>query len=94
MNWKNFLVLPIAALLLGIPLHAPALKEAIPAVQDEACDYPRAVKYYLDAYAYSLENPQLSQRLIDAAETERRLCRSDTSVLAARIECLKRSLFP
>lgn len=94
MNWNIFLAMPFAALLLGSPLHAPRLRAAIPKITDENCAYAKAVKMYLDAFAYSNSNPSAAKELLGAADNERQHCVADTSVLAARISGLKHTLFP
>ncbi len=94
MNWKFFLALPVAALLLGKPLHAPRLRDRLPSIADEICDYPLAVKMYLQAYAYQFENRGAAALFWRASDAERKRCAKDTSALKARNDELRKALFP
>jgi hypothetical protein len=91
-NWKRILPLPLAALVLGSPLHAPQLRVPIPVLQDLVCDHDKAVRDYLDAFAYSEEDPGRAARLLDSAERERTRCLGDSSVLQERIGELRKRL--
>ena len=94
MNWKYFLALPLAALLLGEPLHPPQLKPVIPVLSLPSCDYPAAYAYYLRAHAYARENPPAALKLLYAAERERAACGNESAMLASRIGDLRRALAP
>ena len=93
MNWKTLLPLPLAALLLGAPVHPPTLREAIPTFEGSGCRYTEAKRLYLLAYAYSVERPQLGRRALSAAETELLACVGDAKILEKRVRTLK-ALFP
>ncbi len=94
MRWTHFLFLPIAALAVARPLHAPTLKQPLPALQDLRCDYALATRQYYYAYAYSRENRHVSLKFLNAAESERTRCAGDSAVLALRILKLRSALFP
>ena len=70
MSWKLFLPMLIAACLLGHPVRAPRLREAIPEFADPRCDYAGARDLYLTAYAYSREIPEVAMKFALSAEQE------------------------
>lgn len=92
MNWKLFLIFPLAALVTAKPLQAPVLKPTIPLVEDESCNYRLALHYYLQAYAYAREAPKVSRKFLSAAERERKPCIRETKDLQSRILALRKAL--
>jgi len=86
MNWKYFLPLPLAALLLGHSFTPPRVAPEIPATCSSA------VESYLTAYAYSREAPARARGLLLEAESARAHCEGDTSALAARIAALRAAI--
>ncbi|MGZ3740344.1 MAG: hypothetical protein ACXVB9_13280 [Bdellovibrionota bacterium] len=89
MNWKYFLPLPLAALLVGHSFTPPKIAPELPEVRDPRCNYASAVESYLTAYAYAREAPARARGLLEEAEAARARCAADTTVLAGRIAALK-----
>lgn len=92
MNWKNFLFLPIAAIAAGVPFSPPSIKKHLPIIRKEGCD--QALRYYLQAYAYSREQPAVAWRFLNLAEHELRSCPEEALPLPQRILSLRSFLFP
>ena len=92
MSWKLFLPMLIAACLLGHPVRAPRLREAIPEFADPRCDYAGARDLYLTAYAYSREIPEVAMKFALSAEQELAHCAAEHAALSARIANLKAAL--
>ncbi len=94
MNWKKLLPLPVAALVVATPLEIPKLKRPLPLLTLSNCDYPRALRAYLEAFAYHAENQARARLLVHIAGTEAQACGDKAEVLRERISALKRTLFP
>jgi hypothetical protein len=67
---RRLWVLPLAAILCGRPVNPPRLKAPLPAA--EGC--AEAQKFFLLAYAYRLESPAQSRRLLDQAGNKLEKC--------------------
>jgi hypothetical protein len=91
-SWRWLLPFPCAALILGTPVVAPQLQEALPRLEDPICNYASATENYLLAYAYSRETPAHALALLESAEHERELCAGDSTSLATRIDALRKRL--
>jgi hypothetical protein len=52
------------------------------------------MRTYLQAYARKEERRRIALQLLHAAESERRLCKDDTTLLRERIEGLRKILSP
>ncbi len=85
MSWKWFVPFVLAAIFTGRAVDAPQIQEPIPRVNDEKCEYDEALRNFYLGYAYARERPELARKFLAAAEAERLGCRSDTSLLRARI---------
>ncbi|HEY8278765.1 MAG TPA: hypothetical protein VIH99_04035 [Bdellovibrionota bacterium] len=95
MSWRTLLALPLSAWLLGETLRPPRLEARLPLHERRSgCDYPWAMRTYLQAYARKEERRRIALQLLHAAESERRLCKDDTTLLRERIEGLRKILSP
>jgi len=93
MNWKPLMAFPIAAILCGSPVDPPNLKSII-SEKNDCPSYANARRAYLLAYAYRINNPELSRDLNAKASDLLSLCKPSESTLKERIRGLSREQSP
>ena len=93
MNWKYLLPLPLAALWLGHPLHAPTLHRPLsPSSERPDCHQEQIMQSYLMAYAYAEENPRAAWLFLESAKNSLRESHDCNSDIEQRIQDLQTRL--
>jgi hypothetical protein len=84
------LLFPYASILAGTPIHAPHLREKIPATSCR--QHETALELYLLAYAWAAEDASQSARIAEQAAGRLEACGPEEALLRERLRRLKERL--